>query len=227
MDPCLPCLATHSQKIMNRQVFRTLVIAAVLPLSLFLRRDMARFIALDDYVLSFLVQAGSCFIILAITIVSIWGYGRNREWSRSVKIGHSTFLLTIFGLSLVFSQQISNLREIVEFKLHEQAYLQLINIAQPIRNTPSYTLNCFDYLKLPDALANELGHRQMFIYDYQNEHWIGLVQDRYERESSIFYIDGLLPRLGDTIQHCQAPIQCYFQVSTHWFLCTVFKPDVF
>ena len=118
------------------------------------------------------------------------------------------------------------MRELVEFKLHEREFYQLISLSQPIFNTPKNVVDCVTYIKLQPPVSNVLSHQMMYVLDSHNSFWLGLVQGPKERATDFYYIDGTLPSLGSTVEPCsRTPLECYYRIDDHWFLCTSHKND--
>ena len=138
----------------------------------------------------------------------------------------SITLILIFLLGVGFNSQILIMREIVEFKLHEQEFHQLISLSQPIFNTPKNAVDCVSYIKLQLAISDILSHQTMYVLDSDNSFWVGLVQGTKEIATDFYYIDGKLPNLGSIVEPCnRALLECYYQIDKHWFLCTSYKND--
>jgi len=180
------------------------------PIDLFLLREsimiLSRLICIVAIVLDI---SWNCFIR---------GIARN-SFRRLMPIG----ILIIFIAGVVFNNQISIARELIEFKIHEQEYDQVAAIGQKELKS---SIGCVKYIELPQSISDTLGHKMLWVANEGNSYWIGLVQGVGERETDFFHIDGIRPKLGTLAGGCGGLTECYYQINDRWFLCTEYSPDI-
>ncbi len=199
-------------------------------LSIFFNKDMKQIVGYSGTDISdglrFLVDLipiliGLGYIIFLLLIVSVSSF-----LGRPIQISIRTFtffaLVIVFIAGVIFNNRVLIARELIEFRLHEKEFQQLVALSQPIRDAPHNRVN---HVQLPPLISEPLGHHMMVITSGSG-FCIGLVQDVNERETDFYYIDGTLPTSGSAAEICGDYIECYYQIDDHWFLCNEYSNDI-
>ncbi|MCQ3932041.1 MAG: hypothetical protein DPW16_16445 [Chloroflexi bacterium] len=196
------------------ELFKFAVIL-LLPCVIFFRRDFDYYLHPERYLIYGILYS---LLVLITIILFLMGFSKARRFMRKKDFVWTAFSGAVLVSSILFGTEISVLKEVWTFRVHQDDFSKLVTIAE---NLPPETEIEDTHVEIPDNYKGWSGQNHITVFRGSSNslQLVALIS----RPSTYFTYLPDHRHIPDETLHFRYGygVNCYYELTEYWYLCSI------